>query len=75
MILLLILLPFLSNSIVFEPYFEVPLDRDEYLLPSDFDNDYIVQHKDGTYTLHSGDETFEFSKIDPIFENVPVIKE
>ena len=75
LIVLLILLPFLSNSIVFEPYFEVPLDRDEYLLPSDFDNDYIVQHKDGTYTLHSGDETFEFSKIDPIFENVPVIKE
>ena len=45
------LLPFLSNMIIFEPYYEnAPETEDTYDL-NDLQNGYILHHKDDTYTL------------------------
>ena len=75
LVVIIFLIPLLSNSIVLEPFYEAPLEENDYFLPSELNNDYIIQHSDGTYTLHSGGDTFKLKEIDPIFKDVPIIKE
>lgn len=73
----IILLPLLSNYIVLEPFYEAPLDKDkdEFILPSEAGDDFIIQHKDGTYTIYFVGEVYHTEEIDPIFEYLPIIKE
>ena len=74
LILLLILLPFLSNSIVFEPSFPPP--EDDYVEMEDFQRGTLIHHKDGSYTfILDGLEAPIQNPNDPAFEGVPTIEE
>ena len=70
----LILLPFLTNSIILEPSFPAP-DEHELLSEKDLKNGYITVNKDGTYTFHVG----KFKGIinnpkSKEFKDIPIIK-
>lgn len=75
LIIILLSLPLVSNSIVLEPFHNVPLNDNNYFLNSKLESSYIIHHKDGTYTLYFNDETFELTEIDPAFEDLPIIEE
>ncbi|MSS00932.1 M56 family metallopeptidase [Floccifex porci] len=76
LILSIVLLPFLSNCIIFEASYEAPEEDGPYVEISDIENGYIVHHKDGTYTLHMNDMEVSISSIsEPPFSELPVIVE
>lgn len=72
---IIILLPFLSNSIVFEAYFSEPYSSHETYTASDLKNGYITHYSNGSYTL-----TFDGIEIEienpnsKEFNNVPIIE-
>lgn len=75
LILVILLVPLISNSIVLEPFHEAPLTENHYFLNSELENSYIIHHKDGSYTLYFNGETFELTEIDPSFKNLQIIEE
>ena len=71
-------LVFFSNSIIFEASFPAPSAETPYVTVSEdtLDNAYIIQHKDGTYTLFIDGEqgSIEDPTVSP-FSEIPIIKE
>ena len=73
----LFLLPILSNSIIFEPYFENSNSLDGTLSEQAFLNDnYLIQHQDGTYSLFNGKEAFYIDNPNDLIKSgIKVVKE
>ena len=71
-------LVFFSNSIIFEASFPAPSEETPYVTISEdtLDNAYIIQHKDGTYTLFIDGEqgSIEDPTVSP-FSEIPIIKD
>lgn len=71
-------LVFFSNSIIFEASFPAPSAETPYVTISEdtLNNAYIIQHKDGTYTLFIDGEqgSIEDPTVSP-FSEIPIIKE
>lgn len=75
LILIILSLPLVSNSIVLEPFHELPIDESNYYIGSEFEEGYILHHKDGSYTLYFNEETFELTELDPAFKDLQIIEE
>ena len=77
-LLFFLLLPILTNSIIFEAYYENPKNLNDTLSEQDLLNkNYLIQHKDGTYSLCNGKESF-FIRMNPkslIESGIKVVKE
>ncbi|MGM9947517.1 M56 family metallopeptidase [Floccifex sp.] len=73
----LLLLPFVGNSIIFEAYFERSEELEgTYDLEDLVDECYLVEHKDGTYSLFLENELY--SLVDPtefIESGMKIVKE
>ena len=76
LIILLILLPFLSNSIVFEPAFEPPGDENYIDARDVAERGCIIHQKDGTYRVIVDDFDFVIKDLtDSGFEDLEIIEE
>lgn len=75
LILVIIAIPLLTNSIVFEPFFAPPMGQEQSFSITDIEKGYFIQHRDGTYTLYFKGKTIEFKKIPSDFKSVPIVKE
>lgn len=73
----LFLLPILTNSIIFEAYYENPKNLNDTLSEQDLLNkNYLIQHKDGTYSLCNGQESFFIDNPKSLIESgIKVVKE
>lgn len=73
----LFLLPILTNSIIFEAYYENPKNLNDTLSEQDLLNkNYLIQHKDGTYSLCNGKESFFIDNPKSLIESgIKVVKE
>ena len=75
LIILLILLPFLSNSIVFEPYFEPPGDENYIDARDVAERGCIIHQKDGTYRVIVDDFDFVIQDLSNTgFEDLEIIE-
>lgn len=77
LLIFLFLLPILSNSIIFEPFFENSNSLDGTLSEQAFLNDnYLIQHQDGTYSLSNGKEAFYIDNPNDLIKSgIKVVKE
>ena len=66
------LLPFLSNCIIFESHFDIPKNED-YYEQSDIDHGYIIEYEDGTYEMVIGKEHIKIDSVED-FKNLPIVK-
>ena len=73
----LFLFPILTNSIIFEAYNENPKNLNDTLSEQDLLNkNYLIQHKDGTYSLCNGKESFFIDNPKSLIESgIKVVKE
>ena len=75
-LVLIILLPFLSNSIIFEADFGLPDAQFDYVTVEDLQNGYILHQKDGTYTLVMGETRAEIENPFTLdFQHLPIVEE
>ena len=75
LMIVVLALPFLTNSIILESEFNPPNSKELYD-QSDIDKGYIIKHKDGTYKLVLGKTRFKISNPNvDCFKDVPIIKE
>lgn len=74
MLLMLLMVPILSNSIILEPCYPNSSLVEGTFEKNDFE--YIIQHKDGSYSLMIDNQFVEISDIhDESFDGIRVIKE
>ena len=76
LLLFAFILPFLSNAIIMEPdYINSPAVQDTFS-EDDFNDGYIIHHKDGTYTfVIAGNEVHINDPDGPDFQGIPIIEE
>lgn len=76
-LLILCIIPFISNGIILEPaYYNSHLLKDTVNSQSLNDKGYIVQHKDGTYTLiYNGESAYLGKSIPKELSDISIIKE
>lgn len=70
--MIVFLLPFLSNCIIFESHFEIP-KNEGYYEQSDIDSGYIIEYEDGTYEMVIGKEHVKIDSIED-FKDLPIVK-
>lgn len=77
LLIFLFLLPILSNSIIFEAYFENSKSLDGTFSEQEFfDENYLILHQDGTYSLSNGKETFYIDNPEDLIKSgIKVVKE
>lgn len=76
LLLFAFILPFLSNAIIMEPdYINSPAVQDTFS-EDDFNDGYIIHHKDDTYTfVIAGNEVHINDPDGPDFQGIPIIEE
>ena len=70
------IIPLLSNSIIFEAWYTETEDTEGLYSEEEILNEgYIIDHGDGTYTFHLGDQSMPLdSPHIPGFEEIKIIK-
>lgn len=73
----LFMLPILSNSIIFEAYFDDSKVIEDTFSEQEFLNEnYLILHQDGTYSLSNGKETFYIDDPNDLIESgIKIVKE
>lgn len=76
LLLIVLLVPFSTNSIVFEAYTPPPIN-DYMTQPADFKQEsFILKHADGTYSLFTNGKLKKIKNInDDLYSNLPIINE
>lgn len=76
LMLMLAVLPFLTNCIIFEPHYDSSIKIKDMYSEDDMKNGYLIRHKDGTYTyMFEGKEYFIKSDDLEFLKGLKVIKE
>ena len=76
LLLFAFLLPFLSNAVIMEPdYINSPTIQGTFS-EDDFNDGYIIHHKDGTYTFVIAENEVHINNPDdPDFQGIPIVEE
>lgn len=76
LILLILLVPLISNSIVLEPYISPPVDEYFSMSANTLEDGFILQHADGTYSLYINGNMETIPEPDSdLLSQYPIVKE